>query len=101
MTMTDSSKQTYLQMTMKWQLEGEVERTRQAMIQRARSLAERLTRMADGLEADPDYGFNSIGELQGNGVELDTWCHKLAFARETLKMFRQAMANREEDSNAN
>jgi hypothetical protein len=32
-----------------------------------------------------------VGELQGNGVELDTWCTKLGFARDTLKNLRQAM----------
>ena len=79
-----------------WKLERDVEGTRDALIRRARSLAERLTRLADGLEADPDYSFNSIGELQGNGVELDTWCVKLGFARDTLKLFRQAMAEETE-----
>ena len=73
-----------------WKLEQDVEHTRQALIRRARMLAERLTRLADGLEADPDFSFNTIGELQGNGVELDTWCTKLGQARETLKLVRQA-----------
>ena len=76
-------------------LELDVENTREALVRRARMLAERLTRLADGLEADPDFGFNTIGELQGNGVELDTWCAKLGFARETLKLVRQANADRE------
>ena len=75
-----------------WKLEHEVDHTRRAIIQRARSLAERLNRLADGLEADPEYSFNTIGELQGNGVELDGWCMKLGFAQDALKMFRQAMA---------
>jgi hypothetical protein len=73
-----------------WKLQGDVEHMREAVIRRARSLAERLTRLADGLEADPDYSFNTIGELQGNGVELDTWCAKLGQSRELLKLFRQA-----------
>ena len=50
-----------------------------------------LKRLADGLEADPNASFNTIGVLQGNGVELDTWCAKLGFARDTLKLFKQAM----------
>lgn len=37
-------------------------------------------------------------ELQGNGVELDTWCAKLGFARDTLKLLRQAQAHAEERS---
>jgi hypothetical protein len=78
-----------------WKLEADVEHTRQAIIHRARSLAERLTRVADGLEADPDYNFNTIGELQGNGVELDTWCAKLGFGRDMLKLLRRAMAAEE------
>jgi hypothetical protein len=78
-----------------WKLQGDVEHTRDAIIRRARSLADRLTRLADGLEADPDYSFNTIGELQGNGVELDTWCAKLGYARQTLNLLRQAMAEEE------
>jgi len=75
-----------------WKLQSDIDYTRNAIINRARSLAERLTRLADGLEANPDRSFNTIGELQGSGVELDTWCAKLGFARDTLKMFRQALA---------
>jgi hypothetical protein len=77
--------------------ESDVEYTRKAIIARARSLAERLTRVADGLEADENYNVNTVGELQGNGVELDTWCAKLGFARDTLKLFRQAMTEKAEE----
>ena len=80
-----------------WKLESDVEDTRKAIVRRARYLAEKLQRLADGLEADPDYSFNTIGELQGNGVELDTWCAKLGFARDTLKLFRQAMEVRDSE----
>jgi hypothetical protein len=73
-------------------LEMDVEDTRQAIVRRARSLAERLTRLADGLEGDVEFTFNTIGELQGNGVELDTWCAKLGYARSMLKMVREAAA---------
>ena len=79
-----------------WKLQHEVDYTREALIKRARWLAERLTQLADGLEADADYSFNTIGELQGNGVELDTWCVKLGCARDTLKLFRDAMAEETE-----
>jgi len=82
---------TNLEAAIEWSLAHDVEYTREAIIKRARYLVDRLNRLADGLEADPDYTFNSIGELQGNGVELDTWCHKLGFARQTLKNLRQAM----------
>ena len=82
--------QTRMEYLIDWKLATDVEHTRQAIIRRARSLAERLTRVADGLEADPDYSFNTLGELQGNGVELDTWCAKLGQGRELLKLFRQA-----------
>jgi hypothetical protein len=81
-----------MQQIAEWKLQHEVDHTREAIIGRARSLAERLTRVANGLEADPEFSFNTLGELQGNGVELDGWCVKLGFARETLKLFRQAMA---------
>ena len=84
-------RETYMDMVVDWSLAHEVESTRHAIIKRARSLAERLERLATGLELDGDYSLNSIGELQGNGVELDTWCHKYAFARDTLKMLRHAM----------
>jgi len=80
-----------------WKLQSDVEHARKAIIDRARSLAERLTRLADGLEQDPEHSFNTIGELQGNGVELDTWCAKLGLARETLKLVRQAAAEEEEN----
>jgi hypothetical protein len=80
---------------MEWKLQADVDHTREALIKRARSLADRLNRLADGLEADPDYSFNTIGELQGNGVELDTWCTKLGFAREMLELFRKATAEEE------
>jgi hypothetical protein len=81
-----------------WKLQHEVEYTTGSIIKRARTLAQRLTRLADGLEADPEYSFNTIGELQGNGVELDAMCMKLGFARDTLKLFRQAIAAVEEDA---
>ena len=87
-----------IRMMVDWRLEHEVESTRQQIVRRARSLADRLTRLADGLEHDREYGFNTLGELQGNGVELDAWCVKLGFARQTLKEFKQALA--EEDTNA-
>jgi hypothetical protein len=75
-----------------YKLQFEVDETRAAIIKRALWLAERLSKLAEGLEDDQDYIFNTIGELQGNGVELDTWCTKLGLARETLKLFRQAKA---------
>jgi hypothetical protein len=81
-----------------WKLESEVEDLRKAMVRRARSLAEDLTRLADGLEADPNHSFNTLGILQGNGVELDAWCVKLGFVRDTLKMFRQAMREEGDDA---
>ena len=90
LTTTEGRMRTVVQ----WKLESEVEYTRNAIIRRARSLAEDLRRLADGLETDEQYSFNTIGVLQGNGVELDTWCAKLGFARDTLKLFRQAMAER-------
>lgn len=99
MTDTKGSPQTYLAMAVDWTLSREVDQTREAIIKRARSLADQLTRVADGLEADPDYRFNTIGELQGNGVELDTWCHKLGFARQTLKTMREAMAHDAKEAN--
>jgi hypothetical protein len=80
-----------VRMMVDWRLQHQVDDTREAIIKRARSLAERLTRLADGLEQDPEFGFNTLGELQGNGVELDGWCVKLDFARQTLKEFRQAL----------
>jgi hypothetical protein len=80
-----------------WKLAHEVEHTSETIVKRARSLAERLTRLADGLEADPDFSFNTLGELQGNGVELDAMCMKLGFAREALQLFRQAMAEESRD----
>jgi hypothetical protein len=70
-------------------------------VNRARSLAERLTRLTDGLDADPEYSFNTVGEVQGNGVELDTWCMKLGFARDTLKLLaRQRPTRRQRPSDA-
>jgi len=101
MTMTNEKKipTTNLELAIEWSLEHDVQYTREAIIKRARSLAERLTRLADGLEADPDFTFNTIGELQGNGVELDAWCTKLGFARTTLKTLRQAMAADAKEAN--
>jgi hypothetical protein len=92
MQVTDERKapQTEIEYLIEWKLASDVESTRKALVRRARSLAERLRQLADGLEADLDYGFNTIGELQGNGVELDTWCAKLGQSRELLKLFRQA-----------
>jgi hypothetical protein len=87
-----TTKKGRLKVAVEWQIRHAVDYTREAVIKRARYLAERLTRLADGLEEDPEYSFNTIGELQGNGVELDTWCAKLGFARETLKLLRQALA---------
>jgi hypothetical protein len=78
-----------------WKLEMDVEGTRKQIIDRARWLAEDLRRLANGLEADVNHSFNTLGELQGNGVELDTWCAKLGYARETLKLFRQALSEAE------
>jgi hypothetical protein len=78
-----------------WKLEMDVEGTRKQIIDRARWLADNLTRLAIGLEADVNHSFNTLGELQGNGVELDTWCTKLGFARDTLKLVRRSMAEEE------
>lgn len=75
-----------------YKLQFEVDETRAAIIKRSLWLAERLGNLAEGLDGDPDYIFNTLGELQGNGVELDTWCAKLGLARETLRTFRQAKA---------
>ena len=97
MTEQKLSRAPRLKDVVEWKLQSDVEHTRKAIISRARSLAESLTRLADGLEQDVDHSFNTIGELQGNGVELDTWCAKLGLARETLKLVRQAAA--EEDGN--
>jgi hypothetical protein len=83
---------------LEWKLESDERYLRNAIIHRARSLAERLRRVADGLEQDPDYGINTIGELQGNGVELDTWCARLGLARDTLKLVRQALAEAEKEA---
>ena len=96
--MTNESRRSQLKDLAVWKLEMDTENTRKALIDRARWLAERMTRLADGLEADPNYSFNTIGELQGNGVELDTWCAKLGFARETLKLLRQAVAEDEAEA---
>jgi hypothetical protein len=81
-----------------YKLQFEVDETRAAIIKRALWLAERLSNLAEGLEDDPDYLFNTVGELQGNGVELDTWCAKLGLARETLKLFHQAKAHAQGDA---
>ena len=97
MTEQSLSQAPRLKDVVEWKLQSNVDHTRKAIISRARSLAERLTRLADGLENDPEYSFNTIGELQGNGVELDTWCAKLGFARETLKLVRQAAAEEEKN----
>ncbi len=96
--MADHSRRSQLKDLVVWKLEMDVDNTRKALVDRARWLADRLTRLADGLEADPNYSFNTIGELQGNGVELDTWCAKLGFARETLKLVRQAVAEDEAEA---
>jgi hypothetical protein len=92
MTNEKTAPTTHLEVAIEWSLARRVDDTRESIIKRARSLAERLTRMADGLEQDPDYTVNSLGELQGNGVELDAMCMKLSFARETLRHLRQATA---------
>ncbi len=96
--MTDQTGRSQLKDLVVWKLEMDVDNTRKALVQRARMLAERLTRVANGLEADPDFSINTVGELQGNGVELDTWCAKLGFARETLKLVRQAVIEDEAEA---
>ncbi len=80
---------------LQWKLQLEVDDLRKRIARRARSLADDLERLAEGLEASEDFLFNTIGELQGNGVELDTWCAKLGLARDLLKLARQARAERE------
>jgi len=48
---------------------------REALIERARHMADKLTRMADRIESDEGIsGYNSLGELQGSGVEIDRLC---------------------------
>ena len=89
--MTDTKARNRMREIVDWKLEHEVDSTRRAIVERARWLGEDLLRLADGLEADSNYLFNTLGVLQGNGVELDGMCMKLGLARETLKMFRQAM----------
>ena len=91
--MAEAKRPSSIQLMVDWRLRSDVEHTRKAIIHRARSLAERLNRMADGLEADVNFGINTVGELQGNGVELDTWCAKLGYQRDMLKDFEQALAH--------
>jgi hypothetical protein len=81
-----------------YKLQFEVDETRASIIKRALWLAERLSKLADGLDGDPNYVFNTVGELQGNGVELDTWCARLGLARDTLKVFKQAKAAAQGDA---
>jgi hypothetical protein len=95
---TRSRRDQRLEYLERWKLAGEVDHLRERIIKRSRSLADDLTRLASGLEADPEYSFNTLGELQGNGVELDTWCARLGFAREVLRELRAALA--EEETNA-
>ena len=90
-----AERQARIQDMVEWKLQLEVEDLRQRIARRARSLADDLERLAEGLEASEDFTFNTIGELQGNGVELDTWCAKLGLARDLLKA-RQSRAEREE-----
>ena len=53
MTNNDNRPRTNLEIAVEWSLAHDVEYTRGAIIKRARWLAEKLTRLADGLETDP------------------------------------------------
>lgn len=54
--MAEGTRPSSIQLMVDWRLRSDVEHTRKAIIHRARSLAERLNRMADGLEADVNFG---------------------------------------------
>ena len=75
-------------------LEANARSQRESLTRLARSMAERLTRLADGLEADADFSLNALGELQGNGVEVDRLCGTFAQARQTVKTLRSALDER-------
>ena len=64
----------------------EIEFTKQSLIDKARWLARDLTETADRIETDPDYVHNSLGIVQGKGLDVDRFCAVLSQQRATLKI---------------
>lgn len=62
----------------------EVEYARDRLVLAMRGLAERMTRCANNLVQDPGFIVNSLGEVQGQGGEVDRMCALFAAKKEEL-----------------
>lgn len=59
----------------------DVDRRRMSLVSELRSLAEKLAHAADTVEAG--HTFNSLGEVQHRGSEVDRLCGELRLAMDT------------------
>lgn len=64
------------------------DQAREAIIERARSLARRLERVAANLERDPEAIISGSGEVQADGCHIDTACAQLETNRALLRVLR-------------
>lgn len=68
-------------------IKSQEEAARLSLIEQARYLAEDMIRMADRLEANPNYTVNELGEVQSRGNSVNTLCTKYM----TLRRCREAL----------
>ncbi|MFN0149939.1 MAG: hypothetical protein ACKVU1_04395 [bacterium] len=56
------------------------------LVEHASGLAERLTAMAARVEAEPllHFGQNTLGEVQGKGLDVDRCCAEIGMLREVI-----------------
>lgn len=64
------------------------ESTREELVSKARRLADDLNTFAGRLEANHDYVLNSLGEVQGKGMDIDRLCAILTEQRSLLQTLK-------------
>jgi hypothetical protein len=70
----------------------DVEYTRGRLVYVMRRLAEDMAREADRLDADPDRTVNSLGVVQGRGLDVDRLCAVLDEQRKTAVTLERMLA---------
>jgi hypothetical protein len=81
---------TKVEYALKYHGDHDVARHKEDLVRKMRRLASRLSEEADRLESQADdsehFSFNSLGEVQGQGADIDNLCGKLAMAIEQRKL---------------
>ena len=79
-------------------LQAEADAKVATLISKADWVGQRLMRLATKLEEEGiDYHFNTLGELQASGPEIDRLCGELGVLKDTLELLKIMKDEAEED----